>query len=277
MKPEYQKVNDGLLLRDVLDFDLFKIFECGQCFRWEADENGNYTGVAFGQVLKLRKSGCDVIISCCAEDFENIWYDYFDLSQDYSKIRKLLCVDDFMKKATAFGKGIRILKQDKWEALCSFIISQNNNIPRIKKIINTLCSSFGERILYEDKEYYTFPSAKKLASVCLEELAPLRSGYRAGYILSAAQSVASGDVDLNALSVLSPIEAKSALMKLYGVGAKVADCMLLFGLHILDAFPRDVWIERAIKNNYDDDFDPHIFTPYAGIAQQYIFYYTRSL
>ena len=277
MKPKYQKVNEGILLRDFSDFDLIKTFECGQCFRWEADESGVYTGIAFGRILKLRKSSSDIIISCCAEDFENIWYDYFDLSRDYKKIRQFLCTDEFMKKTTAFGAGIHILKQDKWEALCSFIISQNNNIPRIKKIIDTLCVSFGKRFFFEDREFYTFPQAERLASLTVEDLAPLRSGYRANYILDAAKSVAYGVIDLDLLSSLSPYEAKAALMKLHGVGAKVADCMLLFGLHMLDAFPRDVWVERAIKNYYGSSFDPNIFSPYAGIAQQYIFNYVRNL
>jgi len=261
---------------NVSELDLVKTFECGQCFRWEADKHGNYTGIAFGKVLSIRKSDRDIVFSCSSEDYENIWYDYFDLERDYKQIRESLCIDAYMKEATTFGAGIRILKQDKWEALCSFIFSQNNNIPRIKKIIDTLCSSFGERIIYNDKEYYTFPSAKRLASVCIEELAPLRSGYRAGYILSAAQSVANGEIDLDALNTLTPHEAKSALMKLYGVGAKVADCMLLFGLHMLDSFPRDTWIKQALSKYYSSDFDPVVFSPYAGIAQQYIFYYMRN-
>jgi len=265
-----------IVINDVSDFNLTKTFECGQCFRWNADENGVYTGIAFGKVIKLTERDKNVSIFCSENDFENIWQNYFDLSLDYTKIRERLCVDDFMKAATAFGAGIRILKQDKWEALCSFIISQNNNIPRIKAIIENLCNAFGDKIIFEDKNYFSFPSPGKLAGLSIKDLVPLRCGYRANYILSAAQSVASGAIDLDALSALPPHEAKAALMKLHGVGAKVADCMLLFGLYMLDSFPRDTWIKQAISKYYSSDFDPAVFSPYAGIAQQYIFYYMRN-
>ncbi|MCL2628466.1 MAG: DNA-3-methyladenine glycosylase 2 family protein [Oscillospiraceae bacterium] len=272
----YHKHNNEIELRGVTDFDLAKTFECGQCFRWNADENGAYIGIALGRVVRLRKSNGSVFLACSADDFENIWQKYFDLDRDYAKIREFLCVDDFMKKATAFGEGIRILRQDKWEALSSFVISQNNNIPRIRKIIDVLCRNYGEKIYFEEKEYYTYPPASKIALLNEKKLAPLRCGYRAGYLLDAARKVADGSVDLEAISKLTPEEAKAALLKLHGVGYKVADCMLLFGLHMLDAFPRDVWIRRALSGNYESDFDPGVFSPYAGIAQQYMFHYMRN-
>ena len=261
----------------VSDFDLEKTFECGQCFRWNADEAGVYTGVAHGRVASLRRAGDSVFISGTIEDFETIWRGYFDLDRDYAEIRQRLCIDDFMHRATAFGEGIRLLRQDKWEALCSFIISQNNNIPRIKGIVNTLCNEFGDVVVFEGDEYFTFPTASVLANLNTDSLAPLRCGYRAEYIIRAARMVADGSIDLDALAQSSPAAARVTLKTLHGVGDKVADCVVLFGLHMLDAFPLDVWMKRAVAEHYGPNFDPNLFSPYAGIAQQYIFHYTRSL
>jgi len=271
------KHNNEIELADIADFDLTKTFECGQCFRWNADENGVYTGVAFGRAVKLRKAGDSVFVSGTIEDFDKIWRTYFDLDRDYKSIRKKLCIDDFMISASTYGEGIRLLRQDKWEALCSFIISQNNNIPRIKSIINTLCSEFGDAVDYEGEKFYSFPPAGRLAGIDARELAPLKCGYRAGYIIGAAQAVSDGKIDLNALAGGTPVTARTELMRLYGVGEKVADCVILFGLHMLDVFPRDVWIQRAVAKHYGPDFDPGIFSPYSGIAQQYIFYYIRNI
>jgi len=261
----------------VPDFDLVKIFECGQCFRWNADETGSYTGVARGLAARLRRDGGRVFISGPVGDFESVWRDYFDLDRDYAKIRKHICVDDFIREASDFGAGIRILRQDKWEALCSFIISQCNNIPRIKRIIDSLCREFGDKLLFEGTEHYAFPSAERLSTLNQDGLAPLRCGYRADYIIGAARAVADGSLDLEALSRGLPEDARAALKKLRGVGDKVADCAVLFGLNMLDAFPRDVWVKRAVARHYGPGFDPGVFSPYAGIAQQYIFYYTRTM
>jgi len=260
----------------VSDFDLEKTFECGQCFRWNAEEDGTYIGVAFGRAAGIRRCGKSVLLTGSIDDFETIWRRYFDLDRDYADIRKQLCVDEFMKRATAFGVGIRLLRQDKWEALCSFIISQNNNIPRIKGIISTLCREFGEPIVFEDRQLFTFPSASVLAALDVESLAPLRCGYRAQYMINAARMVSDGTVDLDVLAQSSPETARAALKRLNGVGDKVADCVMLFGLHMLDAFPLDVWMKRAVVQHYGPNFDPGIFDPYAGIAQQYIFHYSRS-
>jgi len=263
-------------LRGVGDFDLVRIFECGQCFRWNADENGVYTGVAFGRAARVRRVGGSVFISGSLREFEEIWVDYFDLRRDYARIRQLLCIDDFMQRAVEFGMGIRILRQDKWEALCSFIISQNNNIPRIKGIVDTLCRQFGDGFMFEGEAFYAFPSAVRLAGLDAGELAGIRCGYRAEYIIRAAREVAEGRLDLDALAGGSPVAAREALKRLHGVGDKVADCAVLFGLHMLDAFPMDVWMKRAVAQQYGAGFDPKVFSPYAGIAQQYMFYYTRS-
>jgi len=278
------KHENEIELTDITDFDLEQTFECGQCFRWNivdynkrSSMNCTYIGVALGHVIKIRRKGKCIFISCSEEEFESIWRGYFDLDRDYVKIRQQLCIDDYMEKVTAYGKGIRLLRQDKWEALCSFIISQNNNIPRIKKIIDTLCRMFGDAITFEGEVYYTFPSAERLAALDVTSLAPLRCGYRAEYIIRSAKMIKSGDVCLDDLARCSPGIARAGLKKLHGVGDKVADCVMLFGMQMLDAFPVDVWMERAVVNHYGIDFDPGIFFPYAGIAQQYIFNYTRKL
>jgi len=260
----------------VSDFNLFKIFECGQCFRWNADENGVYTGVAMGRAARLRSAGGSVFISGAIEDFESVWRDYFDLDRDYASIREQLCIDDFMRCATGFGEGIRILRQDRWEALCSFIISQCNNIPRIKKIISALCCEFGDKLEFGGEVFHTFPSAQRLAVLDAGSLSPLRCGYRASYIISAARAVADGTLDLDSLSGATAEDARAALKRLNGVGDKVADCAVLFGLGMLDSFPLDTWMKRAVAMFYGPGFDPVVFSPYAGIAQQYIFYYIRN-
>ena len=271
-----RQVGDYVELLTDDDFDLERIFECGQCFRWNADENGVYTGVAMGKAARIYRDGEKIFISGTAEDFENIWRPYFDLDRNYTNIRKGLCVDEYMTEASQFGAGIRILRQDKWEALCSFIISQCNNIPRIKKIVETLCRLFGEKTELFGKEYYTFPAAETIAALTAEDLAPLRSGYRAAYIINAAKMIASGQLDLEEVSQKSPQEALKTLKALNGVGDKVANCVVLFGLQMLDAFPIDVWMKKALKAHYEKGFDPEIFAPYAGIAQQYMFYFARS-
>jgi len=270
-------------IRDLSDFDLKKTFECGQCFRWDmADGNFSesknpcYIGVAFGKVLKIRAVEDSIFMSCTMQEYNNIWSDYFDTQRNYSDIRKQLCIDDFMKSATDFGKGIRILKQDCWEALCSFIISQNNNIPRIISIINTLCRKFGDVIKYENLDYYSFPSAEKIANLSVDDLSPLRCGYRAQYLIRCAKSVVFGDINLKSLIDETPDIIREKLKTLHGVGDKVADCVMLFGMNKLDVFPVDVWMKRAVVKHYSPGFDPSIFNPYAGIAQQYIFNYMRS-
>ena len=258
------------------DFDLQRIFECGQCFRWNADENGVYTGVAMGKAAKIYSDGDKFVISGTSQDFENVWRSYFDLDRNYAKIRRSLCIDDYMRTASEFGAGIRLLKQDKWEALCSFIISQCNNIPRIKKIVETLCRTFGEEIQFEGKTYYSFPPPEKIALLSEDDLAPLRCGYRAPYIIGAAQAVVRGEIDLDTVSKGTPEEAAKTLKTLNGVGDKVANCVVLFGLQMFNAFPIDVWMKKALAKHYGKGFDPKVFGEYAGLAQQYMFYYARS-
>lgn len=263
-------------LRVTSDFDLEKTFECGQCFRWNADENGVYTGVAQGRAARIRQERGSIFISGTINEIETTWHDYFDLKRDYKKIREQLSIDDFMLKATEYGEGIRLLRQDKWETLCSFILSQRNNIPRIKQIIDTLCAMYGDKIHSNGTEYYDFPPAKRIAALSEKDLEPIKSGYRAKYIIEAAKAIAGGNLNLDALSQSTQEHARRALKQLHGVGDKVADCVLLFGLNMLDAFPKDVWVNRAIATHYKNNLDPAVFSPYAGIAQQYIFHYIRN-
>ena len=273
---KFERENGWIKITDAGDFDLEKIFECGQCFRWYADADGVYTGVAKGHVAQIYKDESGIYISGTEAEFEAVWRDYFDLGRDYGEIRRLLCIDDYMRAASEFGAGIRILRQDRWEALCSFIISQCNNIPRIKKIIETFCACFGDAVEYRGETYYAFPPAEKVAKLAECDLAPLRCGYRAAYIIDAARAVAYGDVDLDALAEGTYLDALSALKTINGVGDKVANCVILFGLQMLSAFPVDVWMKKAIAKHYRTGFDSKIFGKYAGIAQQYMFFYSRS-
>jgi len=263
-------------ITELEDFDPVKIFECGQCFRWRPDESGAYTGVFGKHAARVWNEEDKVFISTDREKFEAVWRDYFDLDRDYAEVRSAVGIDEYMKNAAEFGKGIRILKQDRWEALCSFIISQCNNIPRIRKIIETMCESFGEPLEFEGKTLYTFPTAEKISKLSPCDLEPLRCGYRAPYIIDAAQAVAEGKLDLDELASSGFETALKALKTINGVGDKVANCIVLFGLQMLDAFPIDVWMKRALKEHYPEDFSPSVFGEYAGIAQQYMFFYARS-
>ncbi len=264
--------DNNIILKDLSNFALPDTLDCGQAFRWQEIKEGLWEGIAFGKHLKLSATDGDIILyDTTEEEFDSVWREYFDFDRDYSEIITKISENEVLKTASDFGGGIRILRQDPWEALCSFIISQNNNIPRIKGIIQRLCETFGEPI---KEGFYSFPTAEKIAGLTLEDLAPLRSGFRAKYILDAAAKVSSGEVDLNALRTLKTDEARTELMKIYGVGEKVADCTLLFGLSHIDAFPKDVWIKKAMAKLFDGKL-PECAEPYAGIAQQYIFHYAR--
>lgn len=253
-------------------FDPDQTLDCGQSFRWE--KNGDsWQGVAFGRRLTLRQEGEELVLSCTQEEFERIWRGYFDLDTDYAAIRQELAVmDPVLGKACAYAGGIRILRQEPWEALCSFIISQNNNIPRIKGIIQRLCQTLGES---SQEGEFQFPTPERLASSSLEELAPLRAGFRAKYLLSAARLVTEGKVDLQAIPQMELGKARETLMLIHGVGPKVAECALLYGFHRLEAFPLDVWMKRVMERWFPEK-QPEDFGPWAGVAQQYLFHYIRT-
>lgn len=271
-----EKAMQKIYLGSLREIDPVKTFECGQCFRWNVDENGDYFGVARGKAARLVTEGEGVYIICEAGDYEAIWRDYLDMDRDYESIRLGFDAGEYLAKCADFGAGIRILRQERWEALCSFIISQCNNIPRIKGIVEKLCTAFGEKREFLGREYYSFPSAETIAALEAEDLAVLRAGYRAPYIIGAARAVASGELDLDALAAADQHTAMKGLLALNGVGAKVANCALLFGLGHMEAFPIDVWMKRALKEHFAPDFDPASLGDHAGLAQQYIFYYARS-
>ena len=252
-----------------------RTFDCGQCFRWNEDAEGRWRGVASGKAAVVWAENGRTYIECALDDIY-FWRDYLDMDTDYEEARRSIEVCDYLRDCAAYGEGIRILRQDKWEALCSFIISQCNNIPRIKGIVEKLSSLYGDIVAAPWGEARSFPTAERVAQLTEADLAPLRSGYRAPYILAAAKAVASGELDLEETALLPCNEARAELKKLGGVGDKVANCVVLFGLHQLDAFPVDVWIKRALAANMPKGFDPSSLGKYAGLAQQYMFYHARE-
>ncbi len=270
---KYEYKNGNIYVYGVENLDLAHTLDCGQAFRWKEIADGAWQGVAFNKYLKLEKlpDGALVLYGTSKADFNNLWCDYFDLNRDYNGIIEGISSNDILKKASEYGSGIRVLNQEPWETLCSFIISQNNNIKRIKGIIGRLCENFGE----PKDGYYTFPKASKIADLSVDDLAVLRAGFRAKYILDAAKKVASGEVALSSLYDMPTDDARNELMKISGVGPKVADCVLLFSLKHTDAFPKDVWIKRAMEVLFKGELPPEA-KEYAGIVQQYIFFYARE-
>jgi len=267
-------MTETIILTTTDKLDIVKTFECGQCFRWNRGSNGVYCGVASGYAAKIWNDGKHIFIRSDAP--KSFWENYFDLSRDYAAITDAFDGGEYLKECIDFGFGIRILRQDSWEALCSFIISQCNNISRIKGIVERLCQSFGERFEMDGEVFYTFPSAEALSRCTEDDLSVLRCGYRAAYIITASKAVASGEIDLEHLVSIDWKAAKKELLSLYGIGEKVANCVVLFGLYHMEAFPIDTWIRKALKAHFPADFDPASLGEYAGLAQQYIFYYARS-
>lgn len=268
------------------NFNIMQIADSGQCFRMNRmeDKNGKmrYSLIAYGRYLELTQLEEDTVeLNCTEEEFEELWMDYFDLHYDYYTIVSDIAMgeDQFLSQAVVYGGGIRILKQEPFEAAISFIISQNKNIPAIKSCIEAICEHYGERKCNPDsrKEYFTFPSPKVLAQARKEDLRALKTGYRDEYIIKASQAIIQGEINLEALKLCSYEEAVKALKSVHGIGEKVANCIALYGLHHIDGFPVDVWILRVLKEIYQDRFDKDQYTGYAGIVQQYMFYYMRHL
>ena len=280
--------NNNIILSEFKDFSLTDVFDCGQCFRWNRTDDGSYIGVANNKALRISEDNNSLIFhNTTREDFENIWHDYFDLDRDYEEIRSLLGADENLSGAFDFGSGIRILKQPLWECVVSFIISASNNIPRIKKIVELLCKNFGDEISYMGNTYYSFPSPEKIALLSLSDLAVIRAGFRDKYILDAAEKFLTDPMlSEDYLKSISTKEAKDVLMRINGVGSKVADCVLLFGLGKYDSFPVDVWMKRIMEYLYFDkheqsiktisDFAESKFGNLSGFAQQYLFFYARE-
>ncbi len=260
------------------NFDIEQIFDCGQCFRFNkhTQKKNTYCGVAFGRYLEISQTEATVDFNCDKETFTSRWHSFLDLENNYSLYADIFSDDETLLEASRFSSGIRILKQDPWETLCSFIISQNNNIPRIKGIIENMSMAFGERIECSDGiARYAFPTAKSLYDAGEEAIFALKTGFRAKYIYDAAKKVVCGEIDLNSVYDMPLDEAMQALMKIKGVGPKVASCVLLFGFSKYDAFPIDVWVKKILANYYSDGMSHHFTEKYAGIAQQYLFYYER--
>ncbi|MBE5924824.1 MAG: DNA-3-methyladenine glycosylase 2 family protein [Lachnospiraceae bacterium] len=262
------------------DFDLKKIADSGQCFRWQPIENDGYRIIHRDKCLCIYKKGeHSYELDCTEDEYLSVWSTYLDLTEDYESIRKRIdkVSDPFLYEAAEHELGIRILRQDPWEALISFIISQNRNIPAIKASIEKLCEKAG--VCQEDKRgevYYTFPTPQAIADMNEEDMAYCKLGYRDKYIMRFAKSVVDKTIDLNGLNVGTDDEVLKGLTGIYGVGKKVASCMLLFGFHRLDAFPIDVWIKRVLESEYNNQYPFELYSPYNGVYQQYMFAYYRN-
>ncbi len=266
--------DNNLILTDMPNFDPFVSCECGQCFRFEQLNENEYSLIACGRRLNIRRfENGWMFLDIGRDEFLKSFATYFDLDRDYGAIIKSFDFDKTISRSAEMGSGIRIFRQDPWETLISFIISQNNNIPRIKKIIESLCALLGE----EKNGVYSFPSAERILQAGLEGIAPIKSGFRGKYIIDAAEKVYSGEIDLDYIAKCGYEEGLALLKKIKGVGDKVANCVLLFGFGYYEAFPIDVWVKRVIEKYYGDSFNPASFGQYAGIAQQYLFHYERNL
>ena len=257
--------------------NLNNTFFCGQCFRWKQLSEGLYRAVVNGEILTVKRNLGDIFFyreSNLDVLSEETVKNYFDVSTNYDFILKNICEKSkFLEDAVKFSPGIIILKQDSWETLCSFIISQNNNIPRIKGIIERLCTNFGEKI---KDGFYSFPLSETISKLNEGDLLPIRSGFRAKYIIDAARKVSLGEVDLLKIKNLPTELARLELMKIKGVGEKVADCTLLYGYHRLEVVPKDIWIKRVILSFFPGVEDlQEIFGDFAGLAQIYLFNYVR--
>ncbi len=271
-------------------FEPKDVFECGQCFRWNANQDGTYTGVFGNNVLNVKKDRNKIIFTGTCK-YEDEIKRYFDLDRDYKQIKNSLSIiDDNLKESIEYGQGIRILNQDLWETIISFIISANNNIPRIKGIIERLSKKYGEPIEYEKETYYSFPTPEQLSKASIEDLRNLGLGFRDVRIYETTKLVLEGKMNLKNLYDMNTNDAREELLKLSGVGPKVADCILLFSdLKRFDVFPIDVWVRRVMNELYIHHEDENkvnkkeiqkiadrMFGNMQGLAQQYLFYFRRE-
>lgn len=272
----------SLEIKNQNEYSVKQTFDCGQCFRFEKYLPSEYEyeveGVAHGKYIRIAKSGTSLIITNASlSDYDSYLGEYLGLNYDWSEIRNDIlrrCPDsEGLRNAADAAGGIRILKQENWETAASFIISQNNNIPRIKKTIETLCRLYGNEITVADKVYYSFPEPSVVLKAGIAGLAPLKAGYRDEYLISCAEKFANG---YTLSDKGTPNECIKELCKLHGVGPKVASCIALFTLNRLDSFPIDVWMKRAMKLYFPEGYDPSNLGSYAGVAQQYLFYYERT-
>lgn len=264
--------NNDVVVTDIDCLDLDLTLDCGQAFRWEKQGDGSYSGVAGGYFLNIAKLDDKLVFrNTDKESFDTFWVNYFDLNKNYKKICERLKQDELLSSTIDEYYGIRILNQEPWEALCSFVISQQNNIKRIKLIINRLCTAYGNDL---GNGYYTFPSAQTLSKLTVEDFEALGTGYRAKYLEKLAKDVANGKIDLEKIKKLPLDDARKELLNIYGVGIKVANCALLFGFGFYSAFPVDVWMKRVME--YYPNGLPECFNGIEGIAQQYLFHWARN-
>lgn len=281
----YEQVGNKIVITGCNSFDIRQTLECGQWFRYTALAEGEYRIVAFSRVLNIRPvNGAVELYPCSWEEFESVWMDFFDLSRDYDAIKKELAdKDEVMREAVAFGGGIRILNQDIWECLISFIISQNNRIPRIMRIIRNIAQQYGGEL--RDGEY-SFPTAERLRDITVMDYMALKTGFRAKYIADAVEKFNSGEINIFQTD-LPTTALRGELMRINGVGPKVANCVLVFSCRRRETFPIDVWVKRVMEHFYFDGRDTRLadiealanerFGELAGYAQQYLFHYARQL
>lgn len=283
----YEKDN-LVILEDVENFDAKAIFTCGQAFRWYEEKNGSFTTVHLGRVLNVLNEDDKVIFKGTnLEEFNEIWIDYFDLNTDYQSIRKSLANNKILANAMEYGKGIRILNQNHFEMLISFIISANNMIPRIRKSIEVISMRYGKFICEdENRKYYSFPTVEELSKATVEELREFaKVGFRDKRIFDTVNMIKNENIDLDSFENLETDNLREELLKFSGVGNKVADCIMLFSYKRGEVFPVDVWIKRVMEELFIKEETPvkkiskeadRIFGKYAGYAQQYLFYYGRE-
>ena len=277
------------LLENYSSFNLRDIFECGQCFRWNEEAENSYTGVFGNNVINVSKTTKGILFKgVCENDIVNTVIDYFDLDRDYNEIKRILAkVDNNMKESIKYGEGIRILNQDLWETIISFIISANNNIPRIKLIIERISKQYGTKIEFRGRTYYTFPTPKMLENATVQDFRNLGLGFRDKRVYETVQKTLKNEIDLNKLEKEKNIETlRNELLEIPGVGPKVADCVMLFALKKFEVFPVDVWVRRVIAELYFENseqqpktiqrFAKEQYGNLAGLAQQYLFYWKRD-
>ena len=281
------------IIKDIKSFELKDIFDCGQCFRWNEQEDGSYTGVFEENVLNVSKKNNEIIFKgICKKDIKEVVEKYFDLNRNYEEIKdELSKIDENMKKSIEYGKGIRILNQDLWETIISFIISANNNIPRIKGIIERLSKKYGKEIDWNGNKYYTFPTAEQLKDATVQEYRELGLGFRDIRLYETTHMILDKKINLEEMQINpNTMEVREQLLSLSGVGPKVADCILLFStLKRFEVFPIDVWVRRVMNDLYIHNPDEtkvnkkeiekiakEKFGDLAGLAQQYLFYWRRE-
>lgn len=279
------------IIKNCKSFKVKDIFECGQCFRWNEEPDGSYTGIFGHNVLNVKEEKDIVITGICNGDIEDICKNYFDLDRNYEEIKETLSlIDDNMKESIKYGEGIRILNQDLWEMIISFIISANNNIPRIKGIIERMSAKYGQEIKFRGTSYYTFPTIDELSQASVKNLKDLGLGFRDRYVYETTKKIKEGKINLENLKQEPTNEVRKQLLTLTGVGPKVADCIMLFStLKRFDVFPVDVWVRRVMNDLYIHNEDEtkvnkkqiqeiarDKFGALEGIAQQYLFYWKRE-